>query len=99
MRKIPQLNRGGGPGRGRGRVQRSARRAFYGGEIVSTADVVQMAFATSWPTCRAARLPLGARRIGVDSYAGRPHPRPLAAMAIEQGLKNGYGPAYIEIID
>jgi len=44
LRKIPQLNRGGGPGRDRGRVQRAARRAAIGRDVLSTADVVALAF-------------------------------------------------------
>jgi len=42
-RKMPQrLPR---PGLGRGRVQRAARRAVIGRQVVSTADVVVLAFA------------------------------------------------------
>src|SRR5262245_36320643 len=44
-RKIPQLKRGGAPGRGRGRIQLAARRSLYDCVIVSTADVAQTAFA------------------------------------------------------
>ena len=43
LRKIPQ--RSPKPGLNRGRVQVSARRAFYGGRTVTTADLVQMAYA------------------------------------------------------
>jgi hypothetical protein len=39
------LNRGGGPGRGRGRLQVAARRGFYLSDVVSTADIAQAAYA------------------------------------------------------
>jgi len=40
-----RLNRGGGPGKGRGRLQVAARRGFYVGDVVSTADIAQAAYA------------------------------------------------------
>jgi hypothetical protein len=67
MRKIPQLNRGGGPGRNRGRVQRAARRAFYGGGTVTTADVVQMAYA---------------RKLLIHGRRAQPHDYRLARAAL-----------------
>jgi hypothetical protein len=39
------LNRGGGPGKGRGRLQVAARRGFYVSDVVSTADIAQAAYA------------------------------------------------------
>jgi hypothetical protein len=47
MRKPSQrgLLRGGGPGKGRGRLQVAARRKFYSTDVVSTADVVRTAYA------------------------------------------------------
>jgi hypothetical protein len=46
MRKSNQrgLNRGGGPHRGRGRVQKAARREFYLTDVVDTAAVVRRAY-------------------------------------------------------
>jgi hypothetical protein len=73
-RKIPQLNRGGGPGRGRGRVQLAARRSLYDRSTVSTADVVEMAFA---------------RKLLIHGRRAEPHDYRLARAAIATSSMKG----------
>jgi hypothetical protein len=45
MRHLMHLNRGGGLNRGRGRIQRSAKRAAVGSDILATADVTTIVYA------------------------------------------------------
>ena len=44
QRKYPQLNRGGGPGRDRGRVQQAAQWEFRLSDVISTADLARRAY-------------------------------------------------------
>ncbi|PWT84404.1 MAG: hypothetical protein C5B56_15640 [Proteobacteria bacterium] len=79
-RKFPQLKRGGGPGRGRGRIQRAIRRkAFLSGGFVSTGDVARAAFVR--------RLLLHGRRLRPDHY--RQVRRILRLIAIPIGRAPG----------
>jgi len=75
------LNQGGGPGRGRGRLQLAAQRQFYGREVISTAEVAQAAF-VRW-------LLLHGRRLRPDHY--RQIRRVLAAIADPVGRAGGRG--------
>jgi hypothetical protein len=66
LRNLPQ--RPAKPALNNGRVQRAARRAFYVGEIVSTADVVQIAFV---------------RKLLLHGRRAEPHDYLLARRALE----------------